>query len=72
MEPLMEIAKKTYIKGEKAPLKLENLMKIAKEFYRGNWSGLVVQSLIDHWNLDPETCAPRSGKLCKPTCHRKR
>jgi hypothetical protein len=66
----MEIAKKTYIKGEKSALKLENLMKIAKEFHNGNWSALMLETVIDYYELDPETCAPKSGKLRKPDCHK--
>lgn len=64
----MEIAKKTYIKGERSALKLENLMKIATEFHHGNWSALMLESVIELYDLDPETCAPRSGKLRKRLC----
>ena len=59
----MELSKKTYIKGENSPEKLENLMKIAKEFHGGNWSELVLESIIGFYDLDPDTCAPRAGKV---------
>lgn len=58
----MELSKKTYIKGENSPEKLENLMKIADELYRGNWSKMVLDTLIKRFDLDPDTCAPRRGK----------
>jgi hypothetical protein len=58
----MELAKKTYIKGENAPEKLENLMRVAEEFHHGNWSAMVLEALIKRWDLDPKTCAPLKGK----------
>jgi hypothetical protein len=62
----MEITKKTYIRQTDkadAPLRLENLMKIAAEFHNKNWSEMVIQSIIHRFDLDPDTLAPRSGKL---------
>lgn len=61
----MELTKKTYIKGENSPEKLENLMRLAEEFHRGNWSEMVLAALIKAHNLDPATCAQK-GKPRKP------
>lgn len=62
----MEISKKTYIRQTEkanAAVRLENLQKIAREFHHGNWSELVIQSIIQRFDLDPDTLTPRAGKL---------
>jgi hypothetical protein len=38
-------------------------MQVAREFHHGNWSEMVIQSIIYRFDLDPDTLAPRSGKL---------
>ena len=51
----MEVSKKFYIKGSDPLIRLQNLQKVADEFYNGNFSAMVNDALNRIHNLDPIT-----------------
>lgn len=55
----MEISKKVYIKGKDAQTRIQNLLNLAKEHYRGNFSEMVNDCLNKRYHLDPTTGEPR-------------